>query len=346
MHSDNTLLSPVRAVAEDWSLNARSVIYSLSPLSHNLGIDTLIAAMLVGGELVVHDLARGKSLVDRIVETGATYLVGVPTHGIDLLDEMRTRGIERLGAVTGFRISGAAIPGEVVVELLRRGLVPQSGYGMTEAGSHHYTMPTEDPRLIVESSGRCCTGYEVRIWRQDDPDREAEPGEVGQIGGRGANLMLGYFDNQSATEASFNRHGWFMTGDLGWMDERGYLRVTGRKKDIIIRGGHNIYPARIEALTMSHAAVERAAAFPVADARLSEKVCLAVKCRNGMDVSPEDLLAHLDAAGLSKFDMPEYVLKSDTMPMTSGGKVLKRELVAWVQQGRVNPTPVRWTGKA
>jgi acyl-CoA synthetase (AMP-forming)/AMP-acid ligase II len=342
MHSDNTLLATVRAVAKDWKLDANTVVYSLSPLSHNLGMGALFAAVLTGGELVVHDLPKGRSLVDRIAETGTTYLVGVPTHAIDLLAELRARGLSRLGNVMGFRVSGASVPGDVVAELLRYGVTPQSGYGMTETCSHQYTLPNDDPKRIIETSGRCCAGYELRIWRQDDPNTEAAVGEIGQIGGRGASLMLGYFDDQAATEESFNRLGWFMTGDLGTIDAEGYLRVTGRKKDVIIRGGHNIYPARIEALAMRHAAVERAAAFPVADPRLGEKVCLAVTFRNGMSVSPEDILRHLDSAGLSRFDMPEYFLKPDTIPLTSSGKILKRELVAWVQDGRVKPTPIRW----
>ena len=87
--------------------------------------------------------------------------------------------------------------------------------------------------------------------------------------------MLGYFDDPAATEAAFNRQGWFMTGDLGRIDEQGYLRVVGRQKDIIIRGGRKIYPARIEAVALRHAAIDKAAAFPVADPRLGERVCLA-----------------------------------------------------------------------
>src|SRR6185312_532440 len=138
----------------------------------NLGMGSLVMALAIGGEMVVHDLPRGRSVVDRIAETGATFLVGVPTHAIDLLAELRARGGSSLGAVKGFRISGAAAPKEVVAELLRHGVVPQSGYGMTETCSHQYTLPDDDPRLIVESSGRACTGYEIRIWRQDDPDAE------------------------------------------------------------------------------------------------------------------------------------------------------------------------------
>jgi acyl-CoA synthetase (AMP-forming)/AMP-acid ligase II len=170
-------------------------------------------------------------------------------------------------------------------------------------------------------------------------------GEIGEIGGRGASLMLGYYDDQLATEASFNAHGWFMTGDLGWLDEKGYLRMTGRKKDVIIRGGHNIYPARIEVLAMQHSAVERAAAFPVTDARLGEKVCLAVVFRDGLTATVDDVLQHLDAVGLSKFDMPEYFLQTTEIPLTTSGKTLKRELVNWVQEGRVRPQPIRWQPK-
>jgi acyl-CoA synthetase (AMP-forming)/AMP-acid ligase II len=346
MHSDNTLLANARAIAVDWDLGGDTVIYSMSPLSHNLGFGALVTALLVGGELVVHDLPKGAPLLDRILEVGATYLVGVPTHAIDLLEELRNRGLTGLGAVKGFRISGASAPGEVVADLLRYGVVPQSGYGMTEASSHHYTLPTDDPRLIVETSGRVCPGYEIRIWSPDDPDVEIPVGEIGQIGGRGASLMLGYYDDQAATEDSFNVQGWFMTGDLGWVDEAGYLRVTGRKKDLIIRGGHNIYPARIENLAMQHEAVERAAAVPVADKRLGEKVCLAVMLRAGRGVSAAQLLEHLDASGLSRYDMPEYFLQLDEIPLTASGKILKRDLVASIQEGRLTPTPIRWQPRA
>jgi acyl-CoA synthetase len=345
MHSDNTLLANARAIAADWRLGSETVIYTMSPLSHNLGFGALVTALSVGGELVVHDLPKGSPLLDRLVETGATFLFGVPTHAIDLLAALRARGLTGLGAVKGFRISGASAPRDVVAELLRFGVTPQSGYGMTEAGSHHYTLPDDSPKRIVETSGRACPGYEIKIFSRDDPDMEARVGEIGQIGGRGASLMLGYFDDQAATEDAFNAHGWFMTGDLGWVDEAGYLRVTGRKKDLIIRGGHNIYPAKIENLAMQHHAVERAAAVPVPDERLGEKVCLAVMPRPGARIAPDELLAHLDATGLSRYDMPEYFLELEEIPLTASGKILKRDLVALIQEGRLKPAPIRWQAR-
>ena len=345
MHSDNTLLASARMMARDWALD-RVVLYTLSPLSHNLGLGALITALAGGGELVVHDLPRGQSLLDRLEETGANFLFGVPTHAIDLLSEMRERDVQHLAGVRGFRISGATAPQQVIRELMCRGVVPQSGYGMTETCSHQYTLPGDPPERIAETCGRACAGFEVRIWRQDNPDDEAGPGEIGQIGGRGASLMLGYFDDPTATQAAFNARGWFMTGDLGWMDEQGYLRVVGRQKDIILRGGRNIYPARIEALALRHTAVEKAAAFAVADPRLGERVCLAVVARENMPVKPEAILWHLDIAGLSKYDMPEFILLLEKMPLTATGKVRKAELVRLVENGHLRPLPVRFRAPA
>jgi acyl-CoA synthetase len=343
LHSDNTLLATARMMARDWHLE-RAVIYTLSPLSHNLGLGALVTALAAGGELVVHDLPRGHSLIDRLEETGAAFLFGVPTHAIDLLGELRARGSPRLAAVRGFRISGAAAPAAVVAELMRHGVVPQSGYGMTETCSHQYTLPDDAPEQIVGTCGRACDGYEIRIWREDDPDIEAAPGEIGEIGGRGASLMLGYFDDQAATEAAFNGAGWFMTGDLGWLDDKGYLHITGRKKDVIVRGGRNIHPAPIEALALRHEAIERAAVFPVADPRLGERVFLAVVMRAKTQADPPEILRHLDTSGLSKSDMPEFILPLAELPLTASGKIIKRELVRWVEEGRAHPIPVRFRG--
>ncbi|HEY2137034.1 MAG TPA: AMP-binding protein, partial [Xanthobacteraceae bacterium] len=139
MHSDNTLLANARAIAADWSIDDNSVVYSLSPLSHNLGFGAMVMGLAAGGELVIHDLPRGASLIDRVIETGTSFLVGVPTHAIDLLRELRERGHGSeqagIGRLKGFRISGAAAPSEVVAQLIRHGVVPQSGYGMTETCS-------------------------------------------------------------------------------------------------------------------------------------------------------------------------------------------------------------------
>ena len=182
----------------------------------------------------------------------------------------------------------------------------------------------------------------MRIFDVGDSNVEVASGVTGQIGGRGGALMLGYYGNQEATAASFNGGGWFMSGDLGSLDEKGNLRIDGRLKDLIIRGGHNIYPAEIEALALRHASIEKAAAFPVADERLGEKICLAVIGA----IEPDECLTHLAAEGLSKYDMPEFFLRLDAFPLTASGKILKRELVAMVKRQELDPVPVRYSRSA
>jgi len=341
MHSDNTLLANGRAMVTDWRHDEHTVLLSLSPMSHHIGTVALEQSLVAGCELVMTDPRSGIQPIDWIEQTGATYVMGVPTHAMDLLQSMDARGQPGLGRVSIFYMAGAPIPRETANRFLQLGIMPQNIYGMTENGSHQYTQPTDDAETITGTCGRACKGFEIRLWRQDDPDTEAGPGEIGEIGSRGGLLMLGYFANQTATEQSFNSHGWFMSGDLGRLDEQGNLQIVGRKKDLIIRGGHNIHPARIEDLAHRHPNVIKAAAFAVADERLGEKVCLAI-IPKGEAPSADAMLEHLHKVGLSKFDMPEYFLALDDFPLTPSGKILKRHLVDWAKSGRIEPTPVRW----
>ena len=341
MHSDNTLLANARAIAADWHFNAASIIYTLSPLSHNLGFGAMVTALYAGGELVLSGLNTGESLVNDLCRTGATFIYGVPTHAVDLLKELRHAGVRAPASITGFRVSGAQAPAEVVAELLEYGIMPQTGYGMTEAHSHNYTLPDDDPWRIIGTAGRAAPGYEIKIWSLENADLEVATAEVGQVGGRGASLMLGYSDDEAATANSFNSHGWFMTGDLGSLDEDGYLHIKGRSKEVIIRGGHNIYPARIEQLAVCHPAVEKAAAIPFPDERLGERVCLVIVPVAEVHPDPEQIVAYLEAQGLSKYDLPECFAEVDNMPVNPSGKVLKRELLTLIDSGRLHPLRLR-----
>jgi acyl-CoA synthetase len=346
MHSDNTLLANARAMVEDWHHDERTILLSLSPLSHHIAAVAIAQALAAEMELVVNDPPAGMTPLDWILETGATYVMGVPTHAMDILGELRRREMKGLGRVTVFYMAGSPIPREVAQAFLDRGVIPQNVYGMSENSSHQYTLPTDDPETIVATCGKACRAYEIRLWDQENPDIEVMPGAIGEIGGRGACLTLGYFDNQQATEESFNRSGWFMSGDLGRFDPNGNLEIVGRKKDLIIRGGHNIHPAKIEDLTMRHPAVARCAAFAVADERLGEKVCLSVIFHEGASAGADELLRHLNETGLSRYDMPEYFISMTAYPLTASGKILKRELVEWAKSGHIRPEPVRWTEPA
>ncbi len=338
MHSDNTLFANARDMVRDWGHDHHTRILTLSPLSHHIAWVAVAQWLLAGCTLILDDPPAGSSRLDWLLETEATYVMGVPTHAMDLLAEQARRGLARLGKVEVFYMAGAPIPPSTCEAFVRQGIKPQNVYGMTENSSHQYTHPSDPTAVIVTTCGRGGPGYEVRLFDPVDPDREVPIGTVGHIAGRGAALMLGYFGNQEGTEACFNREGWFFSGDLGVLDAAGNLRIEGRLKDLIIRGGHNIYPAHIEALALRHAQIERVAVFPVSDERLGEKACIAVIG----SVGPEALLAHLDAQGLSKFDMPEYFLRVDAFPLTASGKILKRELVERTRGGEFTPIAIRF----
>jgi len=341
MHSHNTLLANARDMVRDWGHGPDTVLLSLSPLSHHIAWVGVAQWLLAGCRFVTNDPPAGKTALDWIVETGATYVLGVPTHAMDVLAEQKARKVLNLGRVSVFYMAGSPIPPSVAAAFVAQGIKPQNVYGMTESSSHQYTHPGDDTETIVTTCGRGGPAYEVRLFDPADRDKPVAIGEVGEIAGRGALLMLGYFDNQAATEASFNRDGWFLSGDLGVMDARGNLRIVGRSKDLIIRGGHNIYPAHIEALALRHGQVARAACFPVADERLGERVCIAVTG----SVAAEELLSHLGREGLSRYDMPEYFVRLEAFPLTASGKILKRELAEMVKRGELTPAPVRYEQK-
>ncbi len=342
LHSDNTLLANGRAMVKDWHHDDKTILFSHSPLSHHIGTVAIEQSLVAGFEVVVNDIPVGKKPLDWIVETGATYVMGVPTHAMDILADMKSRGMVKLGNVNLFYMAGSVIPPQTAKSFLDMGIKPQNIYGMTENGSHQYTLPDDDVEVITATCGRACGGYETRLWDQENPDIEAKPGELGEIGTRGGLLMLGYFNNQSATENSFNAGGWFLSGDLGRFDAKGNLQIVGRKKDLIIRGGHNIYPAHIENLTVKHPAVLKAVAFPIADERLGERVCLAIIARDGAAPDAGQMLDHLGEHGLSKYDMPEYFICMEAFPQTASGKILKRELVEMAKAGKLKPASVRW----
>ncbi len=342
MHSDNTLLANARDMVRDWHHNQNSRLLSLSPLSHHIAWVGIAQWLLFGGEFVTDDPPAGITKLDWILETNPTYIMGVPTHAMDTLAEMEKRGLNKMGTVEVFYMAGAPIPPATAQTFVDMGITPQNVYGMTENSSHHYTWPDDPQGTICETCGRGGKAYHLKIFDAENPDIEVSQGEVGHIAGKGACLMLGYFDNQKATEESFNKDGWFLSGDLGLIDENNCLRFVGRLKDIIIRGGKNIHPKKIEDLSIKHPNVEKAAAFPVPDERLGERVCLAIM-PTGDKPKGQEVLQHLFSEGLSIYDMPEYYMVMNEFPLTASGKILKRELAEWAKNGRLKPDPVRFT---
>ena len=343
MHSNNTLLANGRAMLDVWQYPTHSIMLSISPMSHHIGTVALEQWAVGGYELVLNYPPHGLSIIEWIIETKANYILGVPTHAIDILGHLQRLGLSQLGDVNIFYMAGSIIPIEVAKSFLAMGITPQNIYGMTENGSHQFTAPTDDAKTIIETCGRAARGYETSIVDQNNPNIYLSAGQVGEIATRGGLLMLGYYDNQKATEDSFNHEGWFLSGDLGLLDYRGCLQIIGRKKDLIIRGGHNIYPSYLEDLAHRHPAIIKCAAFGVPDIRLGEKVAMTLLLKEGLTINAADFLTHLHQAGLSKYDMPEYFGIVHEFPVTASGKILKRELLEMFKHDVLKLEPIRFT---
>ncbi len=341
MHSDNTILANGRELANDWGLFADTIVYCMSPMSHNMGTVGLAMTLACGGEFVAHGSEDRHRTFERIIETDANFLIGVPTHAIDLLSKMHENGAQKLGSVRTFQLSGAAVPTGLVEELVSLGIAPQNMFGMTENCAALYTRPGDPADLVIRSCGRPPVGLEVELW-SDDPNIEVDDGQIGEIGVRGTSMMLGYFNDQAVTEGSYNSSGWFLTGDLARHIGDGNFEIVGRKKDLIIRGGHNVHPLRIEDFALRHELIEQAAVFPVPDPRLGEKIGIAIVSRPAGAVGPEELLSYLNSVGLSRYDTPEYFVELESLPLTASGKVLKRELVGLISRGEVSLREIRW----
>jgi fatty-acyl-CoA synthase len=316
------------------------------PLFHVAGtLPGSLAALSAGVTVVIPTpaLMRNREVIGnywRLVETHrATILSAVPTV-LAALANVPIAGAD-ISSLRYCRTGAAPLSPELADRFKRiTGLHVHESLGMTEMAGISSITP-----LGVEGPAGC-VGFplpysRIRIVELDESgnatDRDVPPGEVGIVLFDSPNLFSGFVVAKDNAKA-FTPDGWLVTGDLGWIDARGMLNLTGRSKDLIIRGGHNIYPAHIEALALRHPAVQRVAVFPVPDQRLGEKACIAVIG----SVAPDALMAHLDAQGLSKFDMPEYFIAMDAFPLTASGKILKRELVEQAKRGVFTPTPIRF----
>jgi acyl-CoA synthetase (AMP-forming)/AMP-acid ligase II len=200
-----------------------------------------------------------------------------------------------------------------------------NGYGMTECGVISMTCQGDDAETIAHSCGYPMPGMEVRCV--DDAGRDVAAGEAGEFWVRGHSVMKGYLDDPVATAEAIDAEGWLRTGDVGTIDDRGYLAITDRKKDMYISGGFNCYPAEIEKLMGAHPAIETAAVIGIPDERMGEVGKAFVVLRPGMVADAKDIIAWSREI-MANYKAPRQVVFVETLPRNAGGKVLRTELRA------------------
>ena len=303
-----------------------------NPMFHTFGYKAGFLSCLLRGATMfpipVFDVDRVLELVqsERI-----TTVPGAPTVYISILNHPRRADYD-LSSLR-LAVTGAAVVPVELIRRLREEMTFQTivtGYGLTEStGVISLCRPTDDADTVSRTSGRSIDGVEVRVVDEDNV--EVPRGTAGEIVCRGYNVMPGYFDDPVATAETIDADGWLHTGDVGTMDERGYLTITDRIKDMFIVGGFNAYPAEIENTLMAHPAVAQAAVVGRPDERMGEVGHAFVVCRPGVDTDPvtlgEDLVGWCRER-MANYKVPRGVTVLDALPLNASGKVLKFELRA------------------
>jgi long-chain acyl-CoA synthetase len=322
------------------SLGPQDVVMGCLPLFHSFGQTCgLNAAVLSGACLTLIPRFSAATALQVIGRDRVTVFEGVPTMYVAMLHEAGSSGTVPSGTVSSGTETavtdvdapsprlcvsgGAALPVEVLHGFEKRfGTVILEGYGLSETSP--VATFNRSGRRRPGSIGVPIEGVELRLIGAGEGE-VTQPGEVGEIAIRGHNVMKGYWNRPDAT-AAVTRDGWFRTGDLARVDEDGFYYIVDRKKDMIMRGGYNVYPREIEEVLYEHPAVLEAAVVGIPHPALGEEVGAAVSLRPGMSASPEDLREHVRQR-VAAYKYPRHVWLVDELPKGPTGKVLKRAIV-------------------
>lgn len=281
----------------------------------------ILTPLLLGATSVMLEHWKPQPALDLIVRERCTYATAIPTQMVMLLD-LDLEAAD-LSCFTRFNNAGAPLAPKVAQDIERRmGCRVQTIYGTTDGGVPTMTTVDDPDEARWGTVGRVCLGEELEL-RGPDGVRVPE-GENGEVYWRGANNSWGYLNQPDYDDANWV-DGWFRSGDLGSVDGDGYLRIVGRAKDMILRGGMNIFPFELETALIHHPQVSAVAIVPVPDERLGERAC-AVVVPAGAAPTLEDLTSYLDGQGFAKFKWPEQLAVLDVLPTNPGGKVDKTAL--------------------
>ena len=298
----------------------------VNPYFHAFGYKAgWLASLMMGATNLPHAVFDASAVLERVPRDRISVLPGPPTLYQTILNHP-DRDRHDLSSLRLSVTGAAAIPVELIVRM-RAELTFETiitGYGLTEScGIATMCRYDDDPETIANTSGRAIPGVEVQVV--DEHGVEVARGEPGEVVIRGYNVMRGYLDDPEETAATIDADGWLHTGDVGVMDERGYLRITDRTKDMFIVGGFNAYPAEIENLMLRHEAIAQVAMVGVPDERMGEVGMAFVMLRPGASASPDEIVEWCRAE-MANYKVPRRVEIVDELPLNATGKVLKYQL--------------------
>jgi cyclohexanecarboxylate-CoA ligase len=327
-HSHNTLLTEVHAMAALRDSRPDTVALAAFPSGHVAGVLGLLRLLVLATPTVVMDSWDAAVAARLVAEHRVTTSSGAPVYLATLLDEAERSGRD-LTSLAEYLTGAANVSPALIERADRAGIAAYRSYGSSEHPTISSGLPADPLVKRATTDGRVTPGNEVRIV--DGDGRDLPGGTDGEIIVRGPEQFLGYQDAALDAE-SFFPGGWLRTGDIGHLDVDAYLTVTGRKKDIIVRGGEKISAKEVEDLLLGHPAVAEAAVVGAPDERYGERVCAFVVPRPGESLDLPEVARHFAQAGLARQKTPERLVLADALPRTAAGKVRKHLLRDQLQE--------------
>ena len=323
MHTSNSLIACCKALSGRFGLDSSDVMLVASPVGHMTGYAAIVLlSVYLGGTMVLQDVWEAKRGVSLMASEGVTYTAASTPFLSDICEAVKA-GAPHPKDLRSFLCGGAPIPSVLIERAANElGLKVCSLWGMTEILSGTLTEPSRAGEKSATTDGRAQDGMEVRIV--DLEGRPVPAGQSGRLLVRGAQMFKGYYKRPELQ--TFDSEGWFDSGDLAYMDEDGYIRISGRVKDILIRGGENVPVVEVENLLYKHPAVAAVALVGFPDARLGERGCAFIVPRPGSTIDLATVQAYLRDSKMAKQFWPERVEAIADLPRTASGKIQKFKL--------------------
>ncbi|EIX5055693.1 cyclohexanecarboxylate-CoA ligase [Escherichia coli] len=322
MLTHNNILASERAYCARLNLTWQDVFMMPAPLGHATGfLHGVTAPFLIGARSVLLDIFTPDACLALLEQQRCTCMLGATPFVYDLLNVLEKQPAD-LSALRFFLCGGTTIPKKVARECQQRGIKLLSVYGSTES-SPHAVVNLDDPlSRFMHTDGYAAAGVEIKVV--DDARKTLPPGCEGEEASRGPNVFMGYFDEPELTARALDEEGWYYSGDLCRMDEAGYIKITGRKKDIIVRGGENISSREVEDILLQHPKIHDACVVAMSDERLGERSCAYVVLKAPHhSLSLEEVVAFFGRKRVAKYKYPEHIVVIEKLPRTTSGKIQK-----------------------
>ncbi|EHB0463910.1 medium-chain fatty-acid--CoA ligase [Escherichia coli] len=322
MLTHNNILASERAYCARLNLTWQDVFMMPAPLGHATGfLHGVTAPFLIGARSVLLDIFTPDACLALLEQQRCTCMLGATPFVYDLLNVLEKQPAD-LSALRFFLCGGTTIPKKVARECQQRGIKLLSVYGSTES-SPHAVVNLDDPlSRFMHTDGYAAAGVEIKVV--DDARKTLPPGCEGEEASRGPNVFMGYFDEPELTARALDEEGWYYSGDLCRMDEAGYIKITGRKKDIIVRGGENISSREVEDILLQHPKIHDACVVAMSDERLGEQSCAYVVLKAPHhSLSLEEVVAFFSRKRVAKYKYPEHIVVIEKLPRTTSGKIQK-----------------------